>query len=115
MGYIDWCITGCYYAVYHACLALIARKGFLSKSHDATLCVLIKDYYNEGMTEDELRLVGSIYLDYPDLVFYVRSKDKRQQATYGTSYLFGREDAEKLRQRAAQFIGKAKRIAGIVR
>src|SRR3989338_3098389 len=45
MHYPDWCITGCYYAVYHAALALILSKGYSSKNHDATLCILIKEYY----------------------------------------------------------------------
>src|SRR3989344_9635 len=43
-GYSDWAIVGCYYAAYHMALALILKKGFSSKNHDATLCVLIKEY-----------------------------------------------------------------------
>ncbi|MEK6921598.1 MAG: HEPN domain-containing protein, partial [Nanoarchaeota archaeon] len=31
LGYYDWCITGCYYATYHAALALLLKKGFTTK------------------------------------------------------------------------------------
>ena len=48
LGHFDWCISGCYYASYHAVLAMIMTKGYSSKSHLATLCVLIKEFYKKG-------------------------------------------------------------------
>ena len=42
--YPDWILVGCYYAIYQSALALLINKGFFSKNHDATLCVLIKEY-----------------------------------------------------------------------
>ena len=36
-------IVGLYYAVYHAALALVSRKGFISRSHKATRIILIKN------------------------------------------------------------------------
>ena len=45
LEYYDWCITGCYYAIYQIALALIRTKQFYSKNHDATLCLLAKEYY----------------------------------------------------------------------
>ena len=36
--FLDWCIVGLYYSIYHASLALLSRKGFSSKDHNATLC-----------------------------------------------------------------------------
>ncbi|MBI5073231.1 HEPN domain-containing protein [Candidatus Woesearchaeota archaeon] len=70
LGYYDWCITGCYYATYHAALALLLKKGFITKNHDATLCLLMREYYKQGMTKEEIELVNKFFLDYQDLLFY---------------------------------------------
>ena len=48
LGYYDWCITGCYYAIYQVALALIRAKKVYSKNHDATLCLLARSYYIRG-------------------------------------------------------------------
>ena len=53
LGYLDWSITGCYYACYHAALALIMTKGYFSKNHLATLCILIKECYEKELTKED--------------------------------------------------------------
>jgi uncharacterized protein (UPF0332 family) len=57
----DWAVVGCYFCLYHAALALIIRKGFFSKSHDATLCLLMLEYYG-NLSEDDLALVNFAFL-----------------------------------------------------
>ena len=37
----DWLIVVMYYALYHAALALITKKGYSSKNHTASLVFLI--------------------------------------------------------------------------
>jgi len=109
MNYLDWCITGCYYAVYHSALALILKKGYSSKNHDATLCVLIKEYYGIVDKED-VELINKFYLDYQDLLFYVSSKQKRQDSTYSSSYKFDKKEVENLRLESIEFVNKVKEI-----
>lgn len=109
IGYLDWCVTGCYYAVYHSALALILNKEYSSKNHDATLCVLIKEYYEE-ITKEDLKLINKFYLDYQDLLFYVYSKQKRQDSTYSSNYKFDKKDIEKLRIKSIEFVNKVKEI-----
>src|SRR3989344_5761213 len=48
----DWVLVGWYYTLYHAALALLLNKGFFSKNHDATLCLLIRHYYKEISPEE---------------------------------------------------------------
>ncbi|MCK5321108.1 HEPN domain-containing protein [Candidatus Pacearchaeota archaeon] len=110
LGYFDWCITGCYYAVYHAVLALIIERGYVSKNHDASLCVLIKEYFGQGIDEDEIVMINKFFLDYQDLLFYVQSKEQRAKATYSTRRMFDKKDVEELRLRTIAFVGKARRI-----
>jgi uncharacterized protein (UPF0332 family) len=110
LEYFDWCITGCYYATYQIALALIRAKKFYSKNHDATLCILAREYYSSGITKEDIELINMFFLNYQDLLFYVSSKERREEASYGTKSNFDREEVEKLRAKTAQFIDKAKII-----
>ena len=110
LGYFDWCITGCYYAVYHAALSLILKKGYSSKNHYATLCILIQEYYKNGIEEDDIKLMEKFFIDYQDLLFYVESKNKRENATYSSKMMFDKSTVEDLRLKSILFIDKAKQI-----
>ena len=110
MGYWDWCVSGCYYAVYHAALALIMKKGFSSKNHDATLCILMQEYYDKGIDKEDIGLINRFYLDYQDLLFYVDSKNKREDATYLSKYKIDKTNVEELRKEAIDFVNKAEDI-----
>jgi uncharacterized protein (UPF0332 family) len=109
-GYLDWAITGCYYAVYHAILALILSKEYSSKNHDATLCILIREFYKKGINEEEIKLVNKFFLNYHDLLFYTDSKIKREDASYSTNYKFNEKTVEELRMKAILLINKIKEM-----
>lgn len=108
-GFLDWAITGCYYACYHAVLSLIMTKGYSSKNHLATLYVLIKEFYKKELNEEDIKIFYG-FLDYTDVLFYVESKNKRENATYSTKMLFDKKEAEKLRIKAALFVSKIRQI-----
>ena len=110
LGYTDWCITGCYYASYHIVLALISTKGYSSKNHLATLCILIKEFYKKGIEKEDLELIDSFFVEYQDLIFYVESKQRREDATYSSRRYFDKKEVEKLRIKTALFIDKIKGI-----
>ena len=109
-GYNDWCITGCYYSMYHSALALALSKGYSSKNHDATLCLLVKEFYDKGVNEKDLELFNHLFISYVDLIVYVEAKSKREEATYSAKYDFTEETAENLRDKAVQFTNKAQEI-----
>ena len=110
LKYYDWCVTVCYYAMYHAALAMIGHRGYYSKSHDATLCVLIKEHYKKGVSAQEIELINRCFLDTQEIVFYVQAKERRQDASYSTRIIFDRQLVSELRIKAALFVDKAKRI-----
>ena len=110
LGYYDWCITGCYYAIYQIALALIRAKQVYSKNHDATLCLLARDYYKEGITQQDIELINIFFLDYQDLLIYVHTKDKREEASYSSKYNFDKDKVEELRIKTIDFINKARGI-----
>lgn len=108
-NFFDWAVTGCYYACYHAALALILTKGYSSKNHLATLSVIIKEFYKKGLTKEDIEILSK-FLDYEDILFYVESKNKREDATYSTKLLFGKKEVEALRIKAILFVNKIKDI-----
>jgi uncharacterized protein (UPF0332 family) len=104
----DWKLIVCYYAAYHAALALITTKGLSSKNHDATLCLVIKHFYNSGLSKEDIELLNM--LDTQDLFFYVESKQKREDAQYSTKIKYETQDVEKIRIKTLLFISKAEEI-----
>ena len=109
LDYPDWAITGCYYACYHGALALILNKGYSSKSHLATLCILIKEFYRKELTKEDIELI-STFLEYKDILFYIESKNKREYASYSTKILFDKNEIEQLRINSVMFVSKVKGI-----
>jgi len=109
LKFYDWAITGCYYACYHAASALILKRGYSSKNHLATLCVLIKEYYKKELSEEDIKLFSN-FLGYQDILFYVESKNKREDATYSTKIIFEKKELEKLRINASLFVNKLSNI-----
>lgn len=109
--YADWVLTGCYYACYHAALALIRTKGYASKNHLATLCILVKDFYRNGLSEEDIKTFSE-FLEYEDVLFYVEAKNKREEATYSTRTDFDRGGLRRLRIRAALFVNRIRDIVG---
>ena len=107
--FADWAITGCYYACYHAALALITKKGFSSKNHLATLLVLIKEFYNKGLDKEDIDNL-SLVLDYQDILFYVESKQKREDASYSTKSNFATQDVEQIRLKSILFVSKVNEL-----
>jgi len=118
--FYDWIIVGCYYAIYHASLALLSVKGHSSKNHLATLCAMIHFYYEEPKEEEneeemklnkeDIELVAKTSLDKEEVTYFVEAKNKRETASYGISEEFNKNEAEKLRIKAIIFINKVKEI-----
>jgi len=113
LDYSDWAVTACYYACYYACyhaaLALILTKNYSSKNHLATLLVLIKEFYKKGLDKEDIEVLSS-FLDYHDILFYVESKNKREDAAYSTKTRFDKSEVEQLRIKAALFVSKIRLI-----
>ena len=109
-GYSDWAIVGCYYVAYHMALALILKKGFSSKNHDATLCVLIKEYYSKELSGSDIELLNRVYLDNEDILFYVKTKEEREKASYSSQIAFDKKNVDDLRLKTLEFVRKAQNI-----
>lgn len=108
IAYNDWALVTCYYSSYHAALALIISKGYFSKNHDATLCILIKEFYNKELSKEDIELLNMF--DAEDLLFYIESKQKREEASYSTKTKFESQEVNKIKLKTTLFVNKAEKI-----
>jgi len=106
--YNDWMLVACYYAAYHAALALILSKKYFSKNHDATLCILIKEFYSMELSKEDIMLLNMF--DTQDLLFYVESKQNREEASYSTKTKFDDKKVNNLKIKTTLFVNKAQKI-----
>jgi uncharacterized protein (UPF0332 family) len=105
LGYVDWSITGCYYALYHTSIALTLKKGYFSKNHNGTICLLIKNYY-EKILEKDIELMNKLFLNHKDFIFYTQTKEKRKNSTYSTDYFPSKKEVELLRKETIKLVNK---------
>ncbi|MEW5896770.1 MAG: HEPN domain-containing protein [Nanoarchaeota archaeon] len=108
--FYEWSIVGYYYAVYQAGLALCALKGYKTKSHIATISILIKFFYPQHLSEEDLKTVAKTMMVEEDIREFVELKNYREDATYSISIDYERALAENLGETAIEFVNKAERI-----
>lgn len=106
--YNDWVIVGLYYTLYHSCLALLAKKGYTSKNHLATLLFLIKNYSN--FSYEEIEMLEELSITKSDAEFYTDLKQERHQASYSTNSLFNEDKIIELRKKTISFINKVEAL-----
>lgn len=108
--FYEWSIVGYYYAVYQAGLALCALKGYKTKSHIATISLLIKFFYPQHLSEEDLKTVAKTIMAEEDIREFVELKNYREDATYSISVGYERGLAENLGEKAIEFVNKVEKI-----
>lgn len=108
--FLDWCIIGLYYSIYHASLALLSKKGFSSKDHNATLCFLIKNF--SEFSKEDLELIDNLQIKRDEIEFYAGLREERKKASYSTNLLFNKSDINNFKQKSISLINKIKSILG---
>ncbi|HLC31057.1 MAG TPA: DNA-binding protein [Candidatus Nanoarchaeia archaeon] len=106
-GFNDWIVIGLYYALYHASLALVANKGYISKNHTATWLFVIKNY---SFNYEELRLIEELSITKSDAEFYTTLKKERHDASYSTDILFSNEKMNEFKSKTIDFLNKCEAI-----
>jgi len=109
--FYDWVISGYYYAIYHASLALIASKDYTSKSHHATLCAIIYFFHHEKLhlNEEDIDLIQHS-MDKTDIEIITETKELRERASYGVSGDFEIKLVNKSKENAIYFINRTREI-----
>jgi uncharacterized protein (UPF0332 family) len=100
--YNDWAVISLYYALYHSCLALLAKKGYSSKNHTSTLLFIIKNY--SDISKEEIEMIDKTQLTKSDAEFYTSLKQDRHDASYSTESIFTSESINYLRKKNNSFL-----------
>ncbi len=108
--FYEWSIVSYYYAVYQAGLALCASKGYKTKSHIATISILIKFFYPKHISEEDLKTMSRTIMIEEDIREFVELKSYREDATYSISVEYERGLAENLGDKAIDFVNKVESI-----
>lgn len=108
--FYEWSIVSYYYSVYQAALALCSLKGYKTKSHIATISILIKFFYPKHISKEDLKTVAKTMMAEDDIKEFVELKNYREDATYSISVEYERELAENLGENAIDFVNKVERI-----
>lgn len=111
----DWVIIVSYYAMYTSALAAIAKLGFKSKSHAATISILEHHYVHESKsleTKDLHKLVKAYTLSEQLITKLIQTKTKRETAQYDATPAISREMAQTALSDADEFITKIEEILG---
>lgn len=108
--FYEWSIVSYYYSVYQAALALCATKGYKTKSHIATISILIKFFYPLHISEEDLKTIAKTIMAEDDIREFVELKNYREDATYSISVEYEKGLAENIGEKAIEFVNKVEQI-----
>ncbi len=117
----DWVIIVSYYSMYTSALAALAKLGFKSKSHAATITVLEHHYIpeekdkNNGKVleqKDIHKLVKAYAISEQLITKLIQTKTRRETAQYDATPSITREMAKISLDDANEFITKIEEILG---
>ena len=107
----DWVVVKGYYAMYMACLACLAKLGFKSENHGATISALEFYFVKKGKLEEEyLRLIESASLEQEYVENLRGAKNDRINAQYDISEQFEKRKAEEIIEIAKKFVDRLEKL-----
>lgn len=107
----EWIVICGYYAMYSAALGLIAKIGFRSKNHSATIAVLEEYFVKKKLLEEDIYLLlKNTSLKKEELQELSEARQKREIAQYSITKQTTKEIAEKIKKDAYSFVNKCEEI-----
>lgn len=109
----EWVIIISYYSMYVSALAALARLGFKSKSHAATIAIL--EYYychqQKNLQAKHIQQLTKAYILSEELINkLIHTKTRRETAQYDATPAISRENAVSALADAEEFITKIEEI-----
>jgi len=107
----EWIVISGYYAMYSAALALIAKIGYRSKNHSATISLLEEFFIKKNlMSKEDINLLRNAVLHKNELEKLSGAKHKREIAQYSVTKQTTKKIAEDIKKDAYDFINKVESI-----
>lgn len=109
----EWVVVSSYYAMYAAALALLAKIGYKSSSHAATILALEKFFVKKELIGQEyLSMLKHAQITQKEVQELASAKDNREIAQYSVTKATAHALAETSRKNAYAFVEK---IEGLIR
>lgn len=107
----DWVIIKGYYAMYHAALACLAKLGFKSENHNATILALELYFVHSGKLEEKyVKVLEKARLE-KDYVEKLReAKQERVIAQYNVSVDVEKRAAKWVLKTAKEFVDRLEKL-----
>ena len=107
----EWVVVCGYYAMYTSALALLAKIGFRSKNHTATLLVLEEFFVKKKLLNDEsfIRIKNAMFQK-EEIEKLSDARDKREIAQYSITKQTTKKIAEKIKKDAYEFVNKCEEV-----
>ncbi len=107
----EWVVICGYYSMYSAALSLLAKIGYRSKNHSATLCVLNEFFLKKKILDkDYLTLFKSALFHKKDIERLSSAKHKREIAQYSITKKTTKSISEKIKKDAYKFVNKCEEV-----
>lgn len=107
----EWVAITAYYAMYSSALALIAKIGYKSKNHSATI-ILLEEFFikKKLMSKEDIKSLKNAMLQKSEIEKLSEARHKREIAQYSVTKKTTREIADNMKQDAYNFINKVESI-----
>ncbi len=106
----EWVVVCGYYAMYSAALALVAKIGFRSKNHSATISILEEYFLGKHLDKKDFLLLKNAYFQKDELDKFSDARQKREIAQYSVTKQTTKRISEKIKTDAYYFVNKVEEI-----
>jgi uncharacterized protein (UPF0332 family) len=107
----EWIVISGYYAMYSAALALIAKIGYKSKNHSATIALLEEFFIKKKlMSQEDINLLINAVFRKEELDKLSEARHKREIAQYSVTKQTTKDIAESIKKDAYSFISKVESV-----
>lgn len=107
----EWVVIIGYYAMYTAAISLLAKIGYRSKNHTATLCVLEEFFVKKKILDEGiLILLKSAMFHKEEVEKLSDARHKREIAQYSITKQTTKSIAEQIKKDAYDFVNKCEEI-----
>ena len=105
----DWAVSQSYYAMYHALLAILFKKGFESKNHECTINTV--EFLIEAK-EISISMSDLYFIRTTEQMTTKDAKSLREEFQYGTKTDVNKEILNNLVKKAKEIVEKIEVILG---
>lgn len=107
----EWVVIAAYYAMYMAALAALARIGYKSKSHIATVLALETFFVKKQLLEENyLKMIEKAQLEKEYIDNLNLAKDRREIAQYSVTKETTRRIAEEIKEDSYKFVKRMEKL-----